>query len=432
MTRDAHQSILRNALYLVNANVFGAVAGILTFGLMTRALGPTDYGILLLIQAVAMLFNRFFNLQSWQAVISLGSRNMGDPGHIRTIFRQAILLDSLTCAFASVTYLVFVSAGTRILPYPDGYVLYAIAAVILIMSDVTGSSIGVLRLDGRFRWLMYLESSFWATRLLLSVLAYLFAPTFASFFWIMVGTTGFKNAACVVLGARCLRRPAIVGMAQNGHPDSRKTSFVELLRFTVTTNISSTLRLAANELGVVVIGYLLSPGEVAYYDVLRKIGSLLDRVRQPLADAFYPHVAPLVKTRDFGSLYRSVVTTGRVLLPVGAAFLLAVWFFAKPIILTISGVEYIGAAPYLRLYCVGIGLSLMSFPTMPVILAFEKPGLLMWLNGLSTSLYLVALYGLTSSHQLEGAVLAFIIYVVVFVTAGYLIVARLLARARPA
>ena len=69
---SSFRSLLKNSSYLAISRVVSAICGIATLAFAGRGLGPTLFGLLVLIHSYAQLASGLAKFQSWQLIIRYG------------------------------------------------------------------------------------------------------------------------------------------------------------------------------------------------------------------------------------------------------------------------------------------------------------------------------------------------------------------------
>ncbi|MGH6915911.1 MAG: lipopolysaccharide biosynthesis protein, partial [Geminicoccales bacterium] len=65
--------LLKNLTYLFSGNLAASVLSLAALALTARALGPAQFGILVLIEAYIRLIDRLVRIEPWQALIKYGA-----------------------------------------------------------------------------------------------------------------------------------------------------------------------------------------------------------------------------------------------------------------------------------------------------------------------------------------------------------------------
>ena len=149
---ELQSRLVTNAARLFSSTAIASLIGIVSFILTARTLGPTEFGMLVLVFTFASAVIRLCGFQSWQAIIKFASehRAVGAADRVAAIFRFGFLLDLGACLIgAAVTYTGAAAAAELFAWDPkveEAARLYAIA----VMFSLTGTPTAALRLYNRF------------------------------------------------------------------------------------------------------------------------------------------------------------------------------------------------------------------------------------------------------------------------------------------
>ena len=77
--------IYANLMRLLSGKAASAVLGLGYMVVATRALGPTDYGVLVLVHAFAMTVGGIIEFPGWHAIVRYGAQALADDDHPRLL-----------------------------------------------------------------------------------------------------------------------------------------------------------------------------------------------------------------------------------------------------------------------------------------------------------------------------------------------------------
>ncbi len=70
---EGFRLLFKNAGTLLSGNMIAWILGLITFAITARILGPTQFGIFVLITTYVTIVDKILNFQSWQALIKYGA-----------------------------------------------------------------------------------------------------------------------------------------------------------------------------------------------------------------------------------------------------------------------------------------------------------------------------------------------------------------------
>ena len=94
----------QNAAVLLSGNLVSVLFDFVSLVVTARALGPTWFGVFVLIQTYVLVVDNLVNFQSWQAVIKYGADTLdeGDPDHFKSLIKFGTILDIASAIIATV------------------------------------------------------------------------------------------------------------------------------------------------------------------------------------------------------------------------------------------------------------------------------------------------------------------------------------------
>lgn len=410
---DLWKRPLRNAGILLLGRGTQAIFSLVYLALAARALGPENFGYLVLIHSLALTAARLIRFQSWQAILSYGAEAIEEK-NIPRFHKLLTFCFGIDLMSSVIGFIVLQSAMVWIatfLQLPDSLVefsrFYMIGVLFLVMGSV---SEGVMRLFDRHD-LISIQS--------------VIEPTirFAGAIYLFVYGGDLKDFLIVWFIAMIAAK--IVGMGlsyimlyQKKILDGFKLELKSFLgpekgiwRFVAGTSLTASLNINNHQFAVLLCGWLLGPAGAGLYRVGQQISNVLSKpATKLLIPAIYTDMALFnaegskEKTKD--------VTIQTIILAFGAAVTLCglLILFGKPIITAFVGAEYIEAYPVMVLLCIAALIGILSFPLEPLLISAQKVKQTVFANLIGVLIYFASFYILAAQHGLTGAGVAMILY----------------------
>jgi O-antigen/teichoic acid export membrane protein len=411
------RKILVNAGKLLCGSSLNAIMGLITAALAARTLGAGSFGILVFIQAFALIIGQLLSFNAWQAVVTFGSRAQarGDESALHRLLKAALVLD-IVGGLAGF-FLARVLAGPVIgfLEWPEDT-----AALILFFSPAivfsgAGAAAGTLRLYGRFGLLAVAQLVAPAFRLIGTIIGYIYSLGISDFVLIYLGAAMAGQLVLMLAAARvvgwsqvfsCLLQP-LTGVGRH---------FPGFWQYVFTTNLHSTVKMLTREADQLLAAAMISPASLGLLKISRQFARILPMITEPLYQTLFTELSQLHATRQsekFNSLiYRSAISC----LFIG---LIGLAFFAvagKPVISVAFGSEFTAAWPAAMIFMLALVFGLAGLPLQPAMLAVGRPEVSFRINLLSTMVYLALIVPLTRFFGIEGAAAAYVLYYLIWVT----------------
>lgn len=394
---------------LLAGNLAANVLGIASLMLTARALSVSNFGTLVMVTTWVAVVDQMFNFQSWQAVVKFGADAIeaSDYEKLKLVLRKALILDVATAVFGYLV-LCFTCFCASFFGVSREVVYFAAIFGVTILFNLSGIPFGILRLYKRFSLISVATFSAALVRLAFVALAFqqgwgLLGFVFA---WTVGSITGSVLLWC--LSFSLLREEALVDFLQTPKPFNLKID--GFTSFTVSTNLSGSLKMGAREADVLVVGAVLGSAGAGLYKIAKQVGSAFLKLVDPLYQAIYPQLAEQVARGQYRAFASLSIISGVVALLSGAVIFLLVFAFSSTLITLVAGEDFLNAAPVLVMYMVSVVIAAAGFPLQPGMLALGFPRQSLVVHAWCTFIYLPLLILFAIWWGLVGAALAYAIY----------------------
>ena len=147
--------VLANAGTLLGGRTVNAVVGLAYIALTARGLGKELMGVIVLINAFSQFLGEVAKFQSWQTLLQYGASALlqGDRPRFQQVLRFTLLLDSLGAAVGVTLGVVGALLFGHLLGWPAALSPAAACYALSIAVMDSATSVGLLRLFDRFRFL---------------------------------------------------------------------------------------------------------------------------------------------------------------------------------------------------------------------------------------------------------------------------------------
>lgn len=367
---------LKNIAHLLTGNFASSFIGLAGFALTARALGPTDYGILALSFAYARGVERLVSFRSWQPLIKYGAEALhaGDLANLKALFKFGLLLDILAaCAAWLVAVLLVLAAG------PLFGISEEMSRVVIIYCSVlpfqfSGMSTAVLRLLGRYNVLAYAQVAASLVRVVFCLLGVLAGWGLFEFLLLWMGSQILGSLNMTILAFIQLRKRGMGGVLF-APLRGITTRFPGLYAFSISTNLSLTIRSSANELDTLIVGYLTDPASAGLYHIAKRIGRIAQQAGVQVQAVLFPDLARSWSAKEIKD-FRKIVSQAQMLLLVFGVGALAFFYVTiDPVLRWTAGPEFAGAAPLVIVQTFAVIMTLCGTVLYSALLAMglERP-----------------------------------------------------------
>jgi O-antigen/teichoic acid export membrane protein len=397
------RKVMANAGLLLGGRTINALLSLGYMALAARALGISEFGVLVLINTIAQFVGEVAKFQSWQTVLQYGAKALADGrrGDFQRVVRFSLLLDLLSAGVG-----VLIGAATALflgphlgLAHQHGPLAALYAVTIVFM--VPATPMGLLRLFDRFDLISGQAAVSSAVRLAGSGIAFLMGAPVAAFLIVWGAGTLAAFLYLTIASYRELhRRDLLSGFDWTG---PLTTNMPGAWRFAWATNFSSSLDVAFTHVATLAVGAFLGPVEAALWRVARQIADALAKPARLLIPALYPELAKLRAARGLAAMQKLALHVG-LIGGGGATVMLLVAIFAGEALLTLIMGPSFGAASETMTWQVAAAvIGVWALPLEPMLVSLGEPGAVLRVRLVVALVYIAALGPLIHAFGLRGA-----------------------------
>ncbi|MEH6635912.1 MAG: oligosaccharide flippase family protein, partial [Halioglobus sp.] len=342
--------ILGNFSLLVRGRGIAAVMLLAATALMARALGPAEFGMVVVMQTYVLLIRGLLNVKQFQAIIRYGvpAHDAADTRTLRRLIDICRRVDRRTSITATV---LAVGLAPLIGPYlglDSNQVLLLTAYSLVLLTSGNITSVGILRLFDQFDTLGRKETIAPTVRFFGVLMAWWLDWPFAAYIEILAVAYVAENFFLSWCGRREYRRH--IGPTPEGENNRNATmaEFSGLRHFLWITYWQSNIDLIPKHVSVLIAGYLLGSADAGLLRLARQFSTLLAKPAVLIRQVVF---LDLTRSWNQGSTdfklvaYRTAAIGGAI----GLLFVLAGYFFGESLLGALIGEDFVAAAPVLTL-----------------------------------------------------------------------------------
>jgi O-antigen/teichoic acid export membrane protein len=364
--------VLRNTSYLFSSQ---AIVMVLSLGqsiLATRLLGANTFGALVVIMTFASNVNRLFSFRMSEFIINFMGKEMANKNYSRAgaFAKIAGLTECGTSLFAFTVLMLIAPWGAQFfakdLSLLNYFYLYGL---IILTNFATESATGILQVTNRFKvqaGINLAQSILTASLILVvflthgSILFVLWAYLLGKF----ITGLGPIIAAFIALNDK-------LGQGWWKAPLTGLPPIKEMAGFTVSTNLSGTVKLLVSESEPLLVGLLLNNTAVALYKIALNIATPLMVPISQFINTTFPEMTRSIATRKWKELRQLLRRVTMISGSWTILFSLIMLIFGKWI-LSFWGSEYVAAYSTMMILIAGYGVSNIFFWNRSLLLSFGK------------------------------------------------------------
>ncbi|RLA55365.1 MAG: hypothetical protein DRQ65_04495, partial [Gammaproteobacteria bacterium] len=250
--------VLGNFGLLLRGRGIGALLALAATALMARALGPVEFGLVILIHTYVVLVRGLLNFKQFLAIVRYGVPAL-DAGDTRTLQRLISIcrrVDRYTCIAATVVALILAPLIGPSMGMDQNHVILLTAYCLVLLTTGNRTDTGVLRLFDKFDILGRQMTVAPILRFFGVVIAWWLQSPFPVYVAIMAFAYGAENVYLTWCGRREYRRH--IGASADSENNSRASmaEFSGLRQFLWITYWQSNIDLVPKHGSILLAGTL--------------------------------------------------------------------------------------------------------------------------------------------------------------------------------
>lgn len=371
--------------------LFGIVQGLL----VARWLGPSSYGVAVLVMAVPDLLFSIVDVRSGEVTVKYLKEFMGSPEKAASIFRLGVVIDIGIATFVVVIVALFGGyVGSLLFEGAADAGLMLVYAASFPVRSLGSTTSSVLAIERRWIAISWLEFSSSAVRLV-ATLALVAGGLGVQ--GVIIGNVVYgvvRGVSFGMVGSSAYRRlwdQALLGSILGGLGDRR----AEIAKFFAFSDFAGLIAILTKQADLLLVGAILGPRSAGLYRAARNLPGLWTLAGEPLQRISYERLAGLmVEDRASIPSYLRGLTS-----KIGVPLWLSVMASAAAVPMVIDlvlGPDYSGAAVPAVLFVVASGAGALVFWLRPAFMTSGRPGLYAMTNlAIGVVFVLLALPALT-------------------------------------
>jgi O-antigen/teichoic acid export membrane protein len=369
--------IYRNLGRLLGGKAAAGVLSLAYLAVAARSLGPSEYGVLILIHAYVMTVGGIIEFPGWHAIVRYGAQALeaGDRPRLTRLLAFAGVVEAACGGLAVIVAAVLAPIIGPRLGWSPVAIGFAGPYSLAVLASIRATPAGYLQLKGRFDLLGLHNVVAPGVRLLGSLLA---VATHAGLKGFLVAWLAAALAEWIAMWAL----GAVVAWGQHLRQDLRgglARALREnpgLWRFMLAANADVSISELSGRIAPLAVGWLLGPAAAGLYAVAQRATAVLAQPAQILGQAAYAELARLAAAGDRGAHIGAVV--GRavaIALLAAAPVCVVIALFGRSVAVLMAGAAFAGAATLMLWLALARAVQLAGPPISAALTALGRPGL---------------------------------------------------------
>jgi O-antigen/teichoic acid export membrane protein len=385
-------------------------AAIMAFGataLMARALGPAEFGLVVLMHTYAMLIRALLDFGTGDAIVRFGvpAQDASDNLTLGKLIKVCRRIDKQASIAAALLALIAAPFAGPAIGMDSKHVLLLMAYSTILLTPGVGSASGLLRLNNRFDIGGRQMTIAPTLRFLGVVIAWALGAPIEIFVAIWGTAYVAENVYLLWQAKHKYRKQINQSLVDSSLKSASLKDFHGLRHFLWVTYWQSNIDLLPKHFTTLLVGHLLGPAEAGLLRLAREIASALSRPALLIRQVVF---TDLTRTWNEGSTDFEVVAYRTALLggALGMVFVALSYLFGEYLLVSLLGPEFIAAKNVLTLMLLAATLDLATSPLLSGLYAMGHAIKTLRITMASTALYLLMFVLLTRQFGLIGAGLA--------------------------
>lgn len=427
--RGALRGIFGNTLRLLSGKAGAGVISLVYIALAAHALGPTDYGILILVHTYVLTVGGVIEFPGWHAVVRYGAQALlaGDEQRLARLLKFAAALE-LACGVVAVVIAALLAPwiGAK-LGWSQRAIELSLPYSLAVLATVRATAAGYLQVTGRFGLLGAHSLVPPIVRLIGAVVAWAGGWGLVGFLWAWLAAAVLEWAVMWIMAfatmPRSLRKLTVATDLQGV-----RTENPGIVRFMLGANADVTFAELAARVTPLAIGWLGGPAAAGLFAIAQRATTVIAQPAQSLGQAAYAELAKLAAKGQTGLVISTIARTSGVTMAVAIPVCLLFGLFGDTFAKLMGGDGFAAAGGLMLWLAIARTILLCAPPLSAALTALGRPSLSAVMN-LTGSLGLIAMLPIALSAWGQAAIGPCVVAQAVLTMA--LLAAAVAAQARP-
>jgi len=401
------RSVLANFWVLIRGRGAAAVMAFGATALMARALGPVEFGMVVLMQTYVMLIRALFDFGSVDALVRFGvpAHDISDKHTLARLIKVCRRVDKQACIAATLLAFTIAPFAGPSMGMNQLHVITLMGYSLVLLTTQTGTAAGILRLYDRFDILGLQMTIAPTIRFLGAVFAWWLNASLLVFAIIWASAYAAENIYMLWQAKHKYNIQMKTELTGVSFKNAKLSDFDGLKNFLWVSYWQSNLDVLPKHITTIFIGYLLGPAEAGLLRLARELSSTLAKPAVLIRQVVFADLTRSWQedTQAFHLVAYRTAILGGVL---GSLFGLTSYFFGEYLLGSLLGNEFVGANDVLTLLIIAASLDLAASPIRSALYAMGKAARALQIHMVFTVIYLLMLIALTHNLGLIGAGLA--------------------------
>lgn len=370
-----------------------------------RALGPRDYGILVLVHGYVTAVCGIVEFPAWQAIVRYGAEATAQdaPHRLARLLRFGTIVEVAGGIAAILIAMLLAPFVGPHLGWPPETIAFAIPYSFAVLGSVRSTPAGYLQLIDRFDLIGLHNLAQPLVRLGGATLALMMGWELKGFLVAWLAAALAEFAVLWAMGAWCALRRLGAVLLHPGRGSARADN-PGIWRFLVASNADLTLSELAGRIAPLIVGWVLGPAMAGLFAVAQRATVIIAQPAQILGNTAYAELARMVAAGEGGApLRRTLARVIGIALLAAAPVVILVALFPTPIVTLLAGSAFQAAGGLMVVLVAARMIAVVGPPCSSALSAMGYPALSMSANLFASLIFLPVLPWMLHHAGLMGA-----------------------------
>ncbi len=389
--RGALRDIAHNTLRLLSGKAGAGIISLVYIALAARALGPTEYGVLVLVHTYVLTVGGVIEFPGWHAVVRYGAQALvsGDERRLARLIKFAAALE-LACGAVAIAVAAVLAPwiGAQLGWSPTAIAL-SLPYSLAVLATVRATAAGYLQVTGRFDLLGAHSLVPPIARLIGAVVAWAGGWGLVGFLWAWLAAAILEWAVMWIM-AFATAPDSLRKLALTTDLRGVRAENPGLIRFMLGANADVTFAELAARLTPLTIGWLAGPAAAGLFAIAQRATVVIAQPAQSLGQAAYAELAKLAAKGRTDEIVVTIARTSALTMAVAIPICALFGLFGRSFAQLMGGDGFAEAGGLMLWLAIARTILLCAPPLSAALTALGRPSLSATMN-LAGSLSLVAM-----------------------------------------
>jgi len=427
--RGALRGIFGNTLRLLSGKAGAGVISLVYIALAAHALGPRDYGVLVLVHTYVLAVGGIIEFPGWHAVVRYGAQALlaGDEPRLARLLKGAAALE-LACGVIAVVVAALLAPwiGAKLGWSPRAIEL-SLPYSLAVLATVRATAAGYLQVTGRFDLLGAHSLVPPLVRLIGAGIVWVGGWGLVGFLWAWLAAAVLEWAVMWIM-AFATMSGSLRRLTLKANLKGLRSENPGIVRFMLGANADVTFAELAARVTPLAIGWLGGPAAAGLFAIAQRATIVIAQPAQSLGQAAYAELAKLAAKGQTALVISTIARASGMTMAVAVPVCILFGLFGDTFARLMGGDGFAAAGGLMLWLAIARTILLCGPPLSAALTALGRPSLSAAMN-LAGSLALVLLLAIAIPTWGQGVIGPCIVVQAVLTMA--LLAGALAAQARP-